>query len=288
MELLKLSAAMYEFPRISPDGKQVAVGVNDDTAANVWIYELSGASSIRQLTFGGRNRFPIWSHDSRYVAFQSDREGDLGIFRQRADGSQQADRLTKPEHGTSHVPNAWSPDGNHLLYEVNSESRFSLWVLSVQDRKGAPFGGVQSSSVPPSAVFSPDGRWVAYQSDEVPNPTIFVQAFPSMGVPLRIATRGRHPQWSLDLKQLFYTMDTRIFMVNVRTQPSLTFTAPTFVTQGFNNAPMTRNYDVSSDGNRFLGVTEAAGQTPLRTQTVRRIEVVLNWFEDTKRLAPRK
>ncbi len=288
MEPLKLSPAMYEFPRISPDGKQVAVGVNDDKAANVWIYDLSGTSAIRQLTFGGRNRFPTWSHDSRYVAFQSDREGDLAIFRQRADGSQQAERLMKPEQGTSHVPNSWSPDGKHLLYEVNSESKFSLWVLSLQDNKGAPFGAVQSSSVPPSAAFSPDGRWVAYQSDEVPNPTIFVQAFPSMGVPLRIATRGRHPQWSPGGQQLFYTVDIRVFAVNVKTQPSLTFTAPTLVTQGFNNAPMTRTYDVSSDGNRFLGVTEAAGQTPLRTNTVRRIEVVLNWFEDLKRLAPRK
>jgi Tol biopolymer transport system component len=277
---------MYEFPRISPDRKQVAVGVDDGRAASVWIYDLSGTSSIRQLTFGGRNRFPIWV-DSGFVAFQSDRDGDLAIFRQRADGSQQAERLTKPEQETSHVPDSWSPDGRHLLYEVNSESKFSLWVFSVQDQKGAPFGGVQSSSVPPAAAFSPDGRWVAYQSDEIPNPTIFVQQFPGPGVPQRIA-RGRHPQWSSDGKQLFYTSQARIFEVKVSSQPGFTFTAPTLAAQGFTNPVMPRNYDVSADGNRFLGVTDAAGQSSLRTTAVRRIDVVLNWFEDLKHLAPRK
>jgi WD40-like Beta Propeller Repeat len=287
VELLKLSPAMYEFPRISPDGKQVAVGVDDGQAANVWIYDLSGTTSIRQLTFGGRNQFPAWSHDGQYVAFQSDREGDLAIFRQRADGSQQAERLTKPEQGTSQVPDSWSPDGRHLLYEVNSESTFSLWVFSVQDLKGAPFAGVQSSSVPPAAAFSPDGRWVAYQSDEIPNPTIFVQQFPGPGVPQRIV-RGRHPQWSADGKQLFYTTEDRIFAVKVSTRPGFTFTAPTFVTRGFTNAKMPRNYDVSSDGSRFLGVTDAAGQSSLRTTAVRRGEVVLNWFEELKRLVPTK
>ena len=80
MEPLKLPLGSYEFPRVSPDGKHVTFGTGDSKEAIVWIYDLSGTSSMRRLTFGGRNRFPIWSADGQRVAFQSDREGDLGIF----------------------------------------------------------------------------------------------------------------------------------------------------------------------------------------------------------------
>ena len=84
---LKLPPGSYRHPRMSPDGKQLAVDSNDGKGDNVWIYDLSGASAIRRLTFEGQNRFPAWSADSQRVAFQSDREGDLGIFWQRADGT---------------------------------------------------------------------------------------------------------------------------------------------------------------------------------------------------------
>jgi eukaryotic-like serine/threonine-protein kinase len=99
-ERLKLPPGSYEHPRVSPDGKRVAFGTDDGKEAIVWIYDLAGTTSMRQLTFGGRNRFPIWSADGQHVAFQSDREGDLGIFWQRADGTGAAERLTKPDQGT--------------------------------------------------------------------------------------------------------------------------------------------------------------------------------------------
>src|SRR5262249_26879543 len=75
---LKLRPGTFLFPRVSPDGKRVAVGNEDGRDANIWIYELSGASAMRQLTFRGKNRYPVWSGDGDRVAFQSDREGDLG------------------------------------------------------------------------------------------------------------------------------------------------------------------------------------------------------------------
>ena len=108
VEPLKLPSGPYQHPRAAPNGRQIAFATDDGKEAIVWIYELGGMSSMRRLTFGGRNRFPIWSADGQRVAFQSDREGDLGIFWQRADGSGAAERLTKPEQGTSHVPESWS------------------------------------------------------------------------------------------------------------------------------------------------------------------------------------
>jgi Tol biopolymer transport system component len=92
---LKLPQGFYRSPRVSPDGKWVTFDSEDSGGATVWVYNLSGGTSIRRLTFGGKNRAPIWSADSQWVAFQSDREGDLAIFRQRADGSGAAERLTK-------------------------------------------------------------------------------------------------------------------------------------------------------------------------------------------------
>ena len=116
---------------------------------------------MRRLTFGGKNRFPIWSADGQRVAFQSDREGDLGIFWQRADGSGAAERLTKPDQGVSHVPESWSPNGERFLFGVTKGSSVSLWSFSTAGQEGRSVRGVQSPN-PINAAFSPDGRWVAY------------------------------------------------------------------------------------------------------------------------------
>ena len=102
---LRLPPGQYEYPRLSPDGRRVAFGSDDGKDAFVAIYDVSGASAMRRLTLGGRNRVPVWSADGEHLAFQSDREGDLGIFWQRADGTTAAERLTKPDDkDTAHVP----------------------------------------------------------------------------------------------------------------------------------------------------------------------------------------
>ena len=179
MEPLKLPPGPYQHPRAAPNGTQIAFATDDGKEAIVWIYELGGTASMRRLTFGGKNRFPIWSADGQRVAFQSDREGDLGIFWQRADGSGAAERLTKPDQGTSHVPESWSPKGERFLFGVTKGSSVSLWTFSLQDKKATPFADVQSPS-PINAAFSPDGRWVAYTVTEGVT-GIYVQPFPATG-----------------------------------------------------------------------------------------------------------
>ena len=105
----------YLHPRASPDGKRIAVASDDGREAIVWIYDLATTTSPRRLTLEGKNRYPIWTADGERVAFQSDRAGDLGIFWQRADGSGAAERLTTPDQGTSHMPQAWLPAGDRFL-----------------------------------------------------------------------------------------------------------------------------------------------------------------------------
>ena len=204
VEGLKLSPGTYLFPRVSADGKKVAFETTDGKAAAISIYELSGDSSPRRLTFGGNNRFPVWSADDRRVTFQSDREGDPAIFWQPADGGT-AERLTTPARGTSHAPESWSPDGQVLLFSEAKDATWSLWTFSLRDRKASPLSDVNGSMLPTLATFSSDGRWVAYQVGESGQgeAMLYVQPFPPTGTRYQIG-RGGRPAWSRDSKELFF------------------------------------------------------------------------------------
>src|SRR5207237_6925248 len=165
---LKLPPGSYEHPRVSPDGKQITFGTDEGKEATIWVYDLAGTSAMRRLTLRGRNKYPIWSADGQRIAFQSDREGDLGIFWQRADGAGTAERLTKADEGVSHIPESWAPDGERFLYNAGKAgATTSLWVFSLKERTAARFDAVESPArTLTGAVFSPDGRWVAYASQE--------------------------------------------------------------------------------------------------------------------------
>ena len=239
---LKLPPGPYQYPRLSPDGKRIAFGSDDGKEAIVWIYDVAGARSARRLTLGGRNRVPVWSADGEHVAFQSDRDGDLGLFWQRADGTTAAERLTKPDKDTAHVPESWSPDGKTLLFSVAKGSSYAVAALSLPDKKVTPVGGIQSA-FPPSATFSPDGRWVAYSrlAPGTAAGSLFVQPFPTTGATYPISKgNGFHPMWSPDGKELFYLRAARgaqhSSAVSVTTRPTFTFGNPVPVPSTFRRA----------------------------------------------------
>ncbi len=244
---------------------------------------------MQRLTFGGNNRFPIWTSDSKRITFQSDREGDLAIFWQSAVGGT-AERLTKPEQGTSHIPESWSPKGDWLLFSVTKGSDVSLWTYSIQGRKATPFGEVHSSN-PTGAVFSPDGRWVAYTSMERNRPMIYVQPFPPSGaqhqLPLGPSEVALQPLWSPNGKELFYNPGPgRLAWVSVTTQPLFTFGNPGVAPRPFLTSPASsrRAFDITPDG-KFVGLTQA-GQTESGTPIAPQIQVVLNWFEELRARVP--
>ncbi len=300
VEPLKLPRGRYETARVSPDGKQLAFGTEDATEAAIWIYDLSGRSSMRRLTLGGRNRYPIWSADGARVAFQSDREGDVSIFWQRADGTGRAERLTRAEPGTLHVPESWSPNGDRFLFSTFTKGAVggSLWTYSIQDRKAERFGGVQSSgAILPAAVFSPNGRWVAYVSDETGLTGVYVQPFPATGAKYPISkTRASFPLWSQGGKAIVYvdttsTVAPRLVVVSVTTEPTFAIGDPVVVPSGtlqtgggsVPNAP--RRFDMALDGS-IIGTVEA-DQSSSQPGDLR-IEVVLNWLEELKQRVPSK
>jgi serine/threonine-protein kinase len=286
LDLLKLPPGSYEHPRVSPDGKRIAVGTRNGNEAYITIYDLNGATSPRRLTVGGADRYPVWSWDSQRVAFQSDREGDLGIFWQRADGTGTAERLTKAEQGTAHFPDSWSPDGQRMSFTIVKGNTASVWTFSLQDKKATLFAEEPDSLLSWSA-FSPDGQRIAYQSNETKTGLyeVWVQPFPATGAKQQISKDGAvMPVWSRDGKELiFQARSGPISSVNVVSRPTFTFGAPVNFTRPFLNLGVTglpRNFDVTSDG-RLIGVVPAdSAQTsaPVAPQ----IQVVLNWFEDVK------
>jgi Tol biopolymer transport system component len=289
-ELLKLPPGPYEHPRVSPDGKRIVYDTDDGTEAIVWTYDLSGTHSPERITFEGRNRNPIWTPDGR-VTFQSTRESDSGIFWQRADGNVGFERLKQSAEPRADVPQAWSRQGDVLLIaEVGDES--SLQTLSRANRKVASFGGIRAPANPwpPSASFSPDGRWVAYSintNSAVP-PSLYVQPFPTTGKKYQIAVNAIDPVWSHDGHELFYRsisqQGSRLSSVKVTLQPAFTFTPPTSV--DLKRDVLGGDYDVLPDG-RFIFLASPSNQAGTSAANPS-IQVVVNWAEELKQHVPTK
>ena len=284
---LGLPPRPYRSPRVSPDGKFVAFDIEDANGAAVWVYELAGGKSMRQLTFGGKSRHPIWSRDGQWVAFQSDREGDLGIFRQRADGSGVAERLTKPEAGTEHVPQSWSKDGGQLLFSVSKDKVWTLWTLSVKDRQVAPFGDVHSIELAEGA-FSPDGRWVAYRSRETEATPgeVFLQPFPATGEKY-LVRNGSHVYWSPRGDELLVNAGVgQSVVIPVTTTPHVTFGQERDFPRGLRREgprPTRREVDSMPDGEHVIGVMVGGGESLLP-----QINIVLNWFDEVRQRVPKQ
>jgi serine/threonine-protein kinase len=293
---LKIASGRLGNPRVSPDGKRLAYDTADGREAMIWIYDLSGTSEPRRLTVGGNNRFPVWSADGQHVAYQSDREGDLAIWWQRADGTGGAERLTKPDKGASHTPESWSPGRNTFLFRVTAATRrTTLWTFSVNDQKAEPFGSVESDN-PTNAVFSPNGRWVAYFSDASGRPALWMQPFPANADKYQISADGdsHFPLWSSDGKELFYAPGPGLGIVSRRitTEPNVAIGSPVRIPIADSmlsaSPAFHRPFDVAPNG-AIVG-TAFPSSIPVRTNPSDppQIQIVLNWFEELKARVPTK
>jgi eukaryotic-like serine/threonine-protein kinase len=290
---LSAPARFYENPRLSPDGQRVVVEVGTGELVQaaggfdqLWVYDLA-RETLTRLTFEGtNNEEPLWSPDGKRIAFGSSRDGaENTIFSQLADSSGGLERLTSRVEGLQ-VPSSWSADGQLLAFsDYNPRTSVDLWVLRLSDRKAEPF--LRTSFDEGGAKFSPDGRWLAYVSNESGRPEIYVQPYPGPGGKSQVSIDGgTEPLWSRNGRELFYRSGNRMMAVETTMQPSFSagkprmlFEGPYFTT-GFPN--MTVSYDVSADGQRFLVVkaTDAASRSAAQ------INIVLNWLEELKRRVP--
>jgi Tol biopolymer transport system component len=265
LQPLPLPPAVYSHPRLSPDGKQLVVQTDDGKDQIVSVYEMSGSSTLRRLTFGGKNQFPIWSHDGRHVIFTSDREGDNGLFWQLADGTGSAERLTKVDRGSLSIAQSTDPSAKTLAFLTNFGTTGGISMLSLDgDHTPKPFVGTPNT-IQPHAAFSPDGRWVVYSSTEVPPVQLFVQPYPGTQAKYQITadTGEAFPVWSPDGKQILYMspFSQKFFVLDVRTEPSFSFGKASAlpITGAVQPTPGMRNFDIAPDGKHLLVVMTASG-----------------------------
>ena len=267
----------YRRPRLSPDGQRVAVAVQSSLNTDIWIYDIGRGTRMR-LTVEGGNASPVWTPDGTRVTFSSIRDGPQDLYWKPADGSGQAELLLNMNSQNNLVPTSWSPDGESLAFYDTSGAR-DIWTLP---REGDASTFVATAFNERSPMFSPDGRWLAYVSDESGRDEIYVKPYPGPGGKWPISTEGgTEPQWSADGRELFYRLGDKMMVVGVQSEPAFSSGRPQLVFEGpyLTDLFATSNYDISPDGQRFLMIKEEEGQQD-------QINVVLNWTEELKRLVP--
>ncbi len=267
----------YRRPRLSPDGQRVAVEVQSVANSDIWIYDIGRGTRMR-LTVEGTNQSPVWTPDGTRVTFSSNRDGPPDLYWKPADGSGQAELLLNMNSQNNLVPSSWSPDGESLAF-YNANGPGDIWALP---REGDASTFVATAFDERSPMFSPDGRWLAYVSNESGRDEVYVQPYPGPGGKWPISTEGgTEPRWSADGRELFYRLGDKMMVVEVRSEPAFSSERPQLVFEVpyLRDQFGTSNYDISPDGQRFLMIKEEGGQQA-------QINVVLNWFEELKRLVP--
>ncbi len=265
----------YNLPRISPDGTRVAFSLFDPrtASADIWIEEIPRGVRTR-FTFAPRgSSSPVWSSDGARIAFLSGPKGANDLYQKPATGSGGEEILLESNEDKS--PTDWSTDGRFIAFQnlaAKSNTKLDLWILSVSDHKARPF--LQTPFNEGWGCFSPDGRWLAYVSDESGRYQVYVQPFPGPGGKWQISTAGgSQPVWRRDGKELFFIApDYKLMAVEVVTGGTA-FAAgtPRALFQTRAATLVVRAYDVSPDGQRFL-INSLIGDP-----TSSPITLVLNW-----------
>ena len=294
----------YTRPRFSPDGSRVAVEVTetvgDSPVTHTWILNVDTGSGT-QLTFeGSQNQFPVWTRDSQAVVFTSDRSGSLALYTKSADGSGQAELVF--EGSNALVATDVLPDGTLLLQDSGAGDGEDIWTLPL-DGDGSALEFLATPNVERSARFSPDGRWIAYVSDESGQFEIYVRPYAGAGGGQRRVSEGGAgnyaPVWSADGRELYYVAGPPevLMSVSIQTEPSLQLGRPQelFQISGTFQANVATTiaplWDVAPDGSGFVFVEPVAqggsiGDTNAPPSYDARIYVVQNWHQELLERVP--
>jgi serine/threonine protein kinase len=275
----------YIYPRLSPDGARIALDVSDSADRDIWMWNVGRKTLERFTVDPAGNPLMAWSRDGKHLVFGSDRFGPSNLFMQAANGSGVAERLLVSDH--IQMPIVVAPD-NRLLFsaELPGQGR-NIQALSMDGSRR-----VESLLDGPAnellADVSPDGRWLAHDSNESGQFEIYVRPYPNVDEGRwKVSLQGgRQPLWSRDGTELFYRDFTGAVMAtSVTTTPTFTPGAVTQVLAGagyHGDGPFgsARTYDLSIDGSRFLMIKN-------EPQTVRpSLVVVINWHEELKQRLP--
>ena len=282
---IKAPTAMYRAPRLSPDGRRLAFfDISSSGEYDVWILDLERGTVDRLTTDQGRDSEPIWSPDSTRIAYHSGAQpGGPGIFIRRADGAGSVERLTT---GT-HLPVDWSADGKWIAYADFGDRGISIATVT-----GLMRVDIEGDHTPRVLIKGGNGRvsptenWVATTSPTTGTDEIYVLPFTDSRGRTRISTDGGHnPKWAPDGKTLFYCRGQAVMAVAVGGDDPSTWPKPKMLFEGpyFLDVGPTQ-FDVARDGRLLMVKPVDADGLGAPKQLV----VVQNWFEELRRLAPRK
>jgi eukaryotic-like serine/threonine-protein kinase len=261
----------FQTPSISPDGKRVAVTVAAETY-DTWVLDLD-RDSLTRLSFGKDDVSPIWSPDGKQIVYASSKPGVYNLYVRAADGSGTEEGLTLEQDPS--IPQSFSPDGKLMVFNKSRGRAGEIWIYPFE-KGSSPRPFLQGPYLYAGGRISPDGRWLAYQSNESGKWEVYVAAFPGPGGKWQISTDGgEHALWGPSGKEIFYVHDKKVMRAAVTTTPTFSASRPDVLFEGEYQGGA-----IAPDGNRFLMVKdETAASAP------NHLNVVLNWFEDLKRRA---
>jgi serine/threonine-protein kinase len=281
---LRLKQGEYSFPRLSPDGSRLAVGLTTD----IWVYEFERQTMTR-LTHGLGALMPVWTPDARHIVFR----GPTGIFRIRSDGSANPELLITGKN--TQFPFSFSPDGKRLAFsELNPDGVLTTWTAPVESdgaglRVGKPEAFVQTPLQIRSPRFSADGRWLAYSSNESGTDQVYVRAFPDRGGnKWQISNDGgMYPTFSRSGRELFFrNLDNQIMMA------PYTVAGDSFVPEkprrwsekSLAATGTVGNYDLAPDGKRVVALLPV--ESPEARKAQNHVTFLLNFFDYLRQRVP--
>jgi tRNA A-37 threonylcarbamoyl transferase component Bud32 len=291
-QMLLAKPGNYVRPRMSPDGRRLALEIPDGAGRDIWIYE-SQRDTLTRLTFGVRGvaLAPVWSPDGRYIVFGA----AGGIFWTRSDGAGKPVPLTQSKN--EQVPFSFAADGERLAWNESKESGggYGIWTVTLQNdenglKSGKPELFMQDAFDDRQPMFSPDGRWLAYASNDSGTYQVYVRAFPDKGGKWQVSSAGgAYPTWSRDGRELFFrTPDNRIMVASYvvkgdsfvadKARPWSEKQLADFGVVGISN------YDLAPDGKRVVALLPV--ETPEAQQAQNHVIFLENFFDELRRKVP--
>jgi serine/threonine protein kinase/Tol biopolymer transport system component len=292
-EALAAEPKVYLDPRISPDGKKVALGIWDSAEDNedIYIWDLAG-ETLDRLTFdGASDRYPVWSPNGKRIFFSSDHGAEpAGIYWKAADGTGEREHVASIQDRDL-LPFSWSVNGDTLLLQEYVGNPFGLDIgalLMEGDHARTPI--LQEEYWEHNPQISPNGRWMAYVSNESGDPEVCVSPFPEIKGKRQVSTNGgNEPIWSPDGKELFYRNGDSVMAVEVQTEPSFKRGNPVLLFRGryiATGVVNIRTWDIHPDTGKFLMLKEFTDDSDTEGIPRAKINIIANWFEELQDRVP--
>jgi serine/threonine-protein kinase len=294
---LRSTPANWTALQFAPDGRRLALQINVvGSGAGIWVYEWDRDAFTRLTSEPGNHAHPIWTPDGRRIVFAStpDNQGPLNLYWRRADGVGELQRLT--ESASGHLPSSWHPSRQLLAFtQLNSQTNFDVMILPMHGdetagwKPGTPTVFINSGFDEREAMFSPDGRWIAYQSNASGRNEIYVRPYPGPGGQWQISTNGGvSPTWSRTAKEIFFGTPSQQIMVSAydidgdafRAEKPRLWSNARFKTRG-----TFRPFDLHPDGTRFA---LAPAAPTLGDAAQDHVTMIFNVFDELRRIAPNR